>query len=84
MKIIFRYMKKYTGWILLAVTLKLLSTVFELFIPYVLEHIIDTIVRCAQHGFGLLTGDGGTKNDCIRLLGVFLGKRASLGATECQ
>ncbi|MBQ4417013.1 MAG: ABC transporter ATP-binding protein [Lachnospiraceae bacterium] len=49
MKIIFRYMKKYTGWILLAVTLKLLSTVFELFIPYVLEHIIDTIVpQCRE------------------------------------
>ncbi|MBP5225661.1 MAG: ABC transporter ATP-binding protein [Lachnospiraceae bacterium] len=44
MKIIFRYMKKYGAWIVLAVMLKLLSTVFELFLPYVLEHIIDNVV----------------------------------------
>ena len=47
MKIIFRYMKKYAGWILLAVTLKLLSTVFELFIPYVLEHLLDHVIPAA-------------------------------------
>ena len=34
MKIIFRYMKKYTGWILLAVTLKLLVLIGKGVITY--------------------------------------------------
>ena len=44
MKYIFRYMKKYGWWVVLAIVLKFISTICELTIPYILEHIIDKIV----------------------------------------
>ncbi|MGI6174478.1 MAG: ABC transporter ATP-binding protein [Christensenellales bacterium] len=44
MNVIFRYMKPYTKMILLAIFIKFLGTVSELFLPYVLEHIIDNVV----------------------------------------
>lgn len=44
MKLIFRYMKAYTGPILLVMAMKLMATVTELLLPYILEHLIDEIV----------------------------------------
>jgi ATP-binding cassette subfamily B protein len=47
-KLIFRSMGKYGKTIFLAVALKLLGTLAELSIPYILEHIIDYVVPLGQ------------------------------------
>ena len=44
MKLIFRSMEKYRRMIFSAVILKLLGTLAELAIPYILEHILDDVV----------------------------------------
>ena len=44
MKLIFRYLGRYKKWVALAIVIKLLATLMELTIPYVLEHIIDDVV----------------------------------------
>ncbi|MCR4586543.1 MAG: ABC transporter ATP-binding protein/permease [Lachnospiraceae bacterium] len=44
MKLIFRYMKKYKAAIFLAILIKLLGTMSELTLPYILEYMIDHVV----------------------------------------
>lgn len=44
MKFIFSYLKKYKGMVIAVLLTKLLATVLELLIPYVLEYMIDTVV----------------------------------------
>ena len=44
MKLIFRYMKVYERSIFLVIALKLVATISELLLPYILEHLIDDIV----------------------------------------
>ena len=44
MKLILRSIRKYGKLILLAVFIKLLGTMAELALPYILEHIIDDVV----------------------------------------
>ncbi|MCD8326985.1 MAG: ABC transporter ATP-binding protein/permease [Lachnospiraceae bacterium] len=44
MKLIFRYMKRYIKPIMFVMWLKLMATVAELMIPYVLEYLIDEVV----------------------------------------
>ncbi len=44
MKLIFRYMGRYWRLVVLAMITKLLATVTELLLPYILEHIIDVVV----------------------------------------
>ena len=44
MKLIFRYMGKYRAAIFLAVFIKLVGTMFELTLPYILEYMIDHVV----------------------------------------
>ena len=44
MKLIFRYMGKYKGAIFLAIFIKLIGTMSELTLPYILEYMIDTVV----------------------------------------
>ena len=41
MKLIFQYMNKYAGRIAGGMSIKLLATMAELILPYILEHIID-------------------------------------------
>ena len=48
MKLIFRSLGRYKQTIFLAVALKLLGTLAELSIPYILEHIIDYVVPLGQ------------------------------------
>ena len=43
MRFIWSYMKKHIGAILLVLFVKTLATVLELFLPYILEYMIDTI-----------------------------------------
>lgn len=50
MKLIFRYMKKYTGLIMVVMALKLAGTVTELLLPYILEYLIDEVVPAGQVG----------------------------------
>jgi len=47
-KLIFRSLGKYRASVFLAVCLKLLGTLAELSIPYILEHIIDNVVPLGQ------------------------------------
>ena len=44
MKLIFRYMKKYRWTIFLAIFIKLIGTMSELTLPYILEYMIDEVV----------------------------------------
>ena len=48
MRLIFRSMGKYRQSIFLAVVLKLIGTLAELSIPYILEHIIDRVVPAGE------------------------------------
>lgn len=56
MKLIFRSLGKYRASVFLAVCLKLLGTLAELSIPYILEHIIDNVVPLGQLKRVLLWG----------------------------
>lgn len=44
MKLTFRYMKTYARSIACVIAMKLVSTICELLLPYILEHLIDEIV----------------------------------------
>ena len=44
MKLIFRYMKRHWPAVALAIFIKLIGTLSELALPYILEHIIDDLV----------------------------------------
>ena len=44
MKILLKYLKQYRGYVALALTIKVIATVVELAIPYILSYILDDIV----------------------------------------
>lgn len=44
MKLIFRHLKRYSRLVALAIFIKLIGTMIELALPYILEHIIDYVV----------------------------------------
>ena len=44
MKFLFENMRRYLSGVILAIFLKLIGTISELTLPYILEHIIDTVV----------------------------------------
>lgn len=48
MRFIFRAMGRYKNLVILAVFIKLLGTLSELLLPYILEHIIDEVVPSGQ------------------------------------
>lgn len=48
MKLIFRHLKRYSKWVALAIIIKLLGTLIELALPYILEHIIDYVVPAGE------------------------------------
>lgn len=56
MKLIFHYMGKYRASIALGMALKLLGTLCELMIPYILEHLIDEVVPLGRLGPVLFWG----------------------------
>ena len=56
MKLILSYMNKYRGSIALGMGLKLLATLSELMIPYILEHLIDEVVPLGRLEQVLLWG----------------------------
>ena len=48
MKLIFRYLKRYSGLVAFAIFIKLMATMIELALPYILEYIIDYVVPGGQ------------------------------------
>ncbi len=56
MKLIFRSMGRYKTAVILAIFIKLIGTMFELLLPYILEHIVDDIVPLGQLGPVILWG----------------------------
>lgn len=50
MKLIFRSMGRYKWAIVLAILIKLIGTMFELLLPYILEHMVDHVVPTGQLG----------------------------------
>lgn len=44
MKLIFRFMERYKKEVAFAILIKLLGTMFELLLPYILEHMVDEVV----------------------------------------
>ena len=56
MKLIFQYMNKYAGRIAGGMSIKLLGTMAELILPYILEHIIDDLVPLGRMDRILLWG----------------------------
>ena len=56
MKLIFHYMGRYRKAVFLAIFVKLLATMSELLLPYVLEHMIDEVVPTGQMNQVILWG----------------------------
>ena len=48
MKMLFRYMKPYRSAIALCISVKLLATICELLLPYILEHVIDNVAPAGR------------------------------------
>lgn len=56
MKLIFRSIARYKWAVVLAILIKLLGTMFELLLPYILEHMVDHVVPTGQLGQVILWG----------------------------
>ena len=57
MKFAFRYIKPYSGWVVFTIFLKTVAAFAELFIPYVLEYMLDTAAP-AEDKTALFLGGG--------------------------
>ena len=58
MKLIFSYLNKYKAAVAVAIFIKLIGTLSELLLPYILEHIIDNVVPSGNLPLVLLWGSG--------------------------
>ena len=58
MKLIFGNLKKYKYAVFIAILIKLIATLTELMLPYILEHIIDNVVPSGNLTMVLLWGSG--------------------------
>ena len=56
MKLIWTYVKQYLGLFIAGISVKLLGTLMELMIPYILEHMIDTVAPTKNLASILLWG----------------------------
>ena len=56
MRLIFRYLKRYGSAVALVIFIKLIGTMSELLLPYILEHIIDDVVPLHDLRLVLLWG----------------------------
>ena len=56
MRFIWSYMRKHIGAIMLVLSVKTLATVLELFLPYILEYMIDTVAPKQDVGLILMWG----------------------------
>ena len=77
MKLIFRYMGKYRYAIFLAIFIKLVGTMFELTLPYILEYMIDHVVPARDIKMVLLWGGlMFVATICCRQFNVIANRRA--------
>lgn len=58
MNLIFSYLKKYRAAVAMAIFIKLIGTLSELLLPYILEHIIDNVVPSGNLSLVLMWGFG--------------------------
>ena len=56
MRMLFRYMRPYRASVALCISVKLLATICELLLPYILEHIIDNVAPLGELPKVLLWG----------------------------
>lgn len=81
MKLIFRYMGKYKFTIILAILIKLMGTMTELSLPYILEYMIDYVVPAKDLqrvlGWGLLMF---VASVCCRQFNVIANRKAIYNA----
>ncbi len=75
MKLIFRSMSRYGGSVFIAVLLKLIGTLSELAIPYILEHIIDYVVPSKQLRSVILWG-------CLMFAAAFVTRLLNVAANR--
>ncbi len=81
MKLIFRYMGKYKIAIILAIFIKLIGTMTELTLPYILEYMIDYVVPSKNLQMVLLWGFlMFVASVCCRQFNVMANKRAIYNA----
>ncbi len=81
MKLIFRYMGKYKIAIILAIFIKLIGTMTELTLPYILEYMIDYVVPSKNLQMVLLWGFlMFVASLCCRQFNVMANKRAIYNA----
>ena len=81
MKLIFRYMGKYKIAIILAIFIKLIGTMTELTLPYILEYMIDYVVPSRNLQLVLLWGFlMFVASVCCRQFNVMANKRAIYNA----
>lgn len=45
MKLLFKYLKPFKNYMLLGLSIKVFGTLIELFIPYIMRHILDNVVK---------------------------------------
>ena len=58
MKFIFSYVKRHLNLVIFAMTIKLIGTIGELLLPYILQHLIDEVVPTKNMGHVILWGLG--------------------------
>ncbi len=75
MSLIFGYLKKYKGAVAAAVLIKLIGTLSELLLPYILEHIIDNVVPLGNLPQVLLWG-------CAMFLTAFICRHYNVKANR--
>ena len=58
MKLIWRYVRPYRWFVLAVMLVKLLGTICELLIPYVLEHLLDHVIPAADDAWPVILWGG--------------------------
>ena len=64
MKLIIKYLKPYLGFLSLTFIIKVIGTIIELIIPYILSHIVDVIIPKVA----LLSKDDSSKRILIEII----------------
>ncbi len=83
MKFIWRYVKGVSGRMAMVMAVKLLGTLLELLIPYVMEHLLDNVVPTGQTPAVLMWGAAMLcLAFCVRLLNVNANRMAVKSARD--
>ena len=84
MKFILNYLKKYKWWVAFVLTVKLMGTICELMIPYILEYMIDDIVPTGDFSRLILWGAIMAAAALVtRTLNVMANRRSVKTARDC-